>query len=59
MASSTSINKDILSEFRRRNIHRNDDKFNALMCCIADLYVVLLLDSLFIRIILDLYVHTM
>jgi hypothetical protein len=26
-----------LSEFRWRNFHRNDDKFNALMCCIADL----------------------
>jgi len=28
------------SEFRWRNFHRNDDKFNALMCCITDLYVV-------------------
>ena len=28
-----------LSELRRRDFHRNDDKFSALMCCIADLYV--------------------
>jgi hypothetical protein len=44
VASSTSINKDILSEIWRRNLHRNDDKFNSLMrfyrwlihvCCIT------------------------
>jgi hypothetical protein len=29
-----------LSEFRWRNFHRNDDKLNALMRSIADLYVV-------------------
>ena len=34
------LKKTYLSEFRWRNFHRNDDKFNALMCCIAALYVV-------------------
>ena len=29
-----------LSKLRFRNFHRNDDKFNSLMRCIADLYVV-------------------
>jgi transposase-like protein len=37
---SRALFQTYLSEFRWRNFHRNDDKFNTLMCCIADLYVV-------------------
>ena len=37
---SRALFQTYLSEFRWRNFHRNDDKFNALMCCITDLYVV-------------------
>ena len=37
---SRALFQTYLSEFRWRNFHRNDDKFNALMCRIADLYVV-------------------
>ena len=29
-----------LQKIVSRNFHRNDDKFYALLCCIADLYVV-------------------
>ena len=38
--TSRALFQTYLSEFRWRNFHRNDDKFNAFMCCIADLYVV-------------------
>ena len=38
--TSRALFQTYLSEFRWRNFHRNDDKFNALMCCIAELYVV-------------------
>jgi hypothetical protein len=32
--TSRALFKTYLSEFGWRNFHRNDDKFNALMCCI-------------------------
>jgi len=37
--TSRALFQTYLSEFGWRNFHRNDDKFNALMCCIADLFV--------------------
>jgi hypothetical protein len=36
---SRALFQTYLSEFRWMNFHRNDDKFNALMCCITDLYI--------------------
>ena len=38
--TSRALFQTYLSEFRWRNFHRNVDKFNALLCCITDLYVV-------------------
>jgi hypothetical protein len=38
--TSRELFQTYLSEFRWRNVHRNDDKFKARLCCIADLYVV-------------------
>jgi hypothetical protein len=38
--TSRALFQTYLSEFRWGNFHRNDDKFNARMCCIADLFVV-------------------
>jgi transposase-like protein len=36
---SGALFQTYISEFRWRNFHRNDDKFNAVMCGIADLKV--------------------
>jgi hypothetical protein len=38
--TSRALFQTYLSEFRLSNFHRKDDKFNALLWCIADLYVV-------------------
>ena len=37
---SRALFQTYLSEFRWRNCHRNDDKFIAFLCSMADLYVV-------------------
>ena len=40
VGTSRALLQTYLSEFRWSNFYRNDDKFYALLCCIADLNVV-------------------